>query len=82
MYHIYGKNIGILCYYDTNDLINNNLNLETILDQFKGLIVKVQDQQASYCKFIKITLPNNLTKPGFPDITDLDDKMFEKREQF
>ena len=38
------------------------------------MIVKAQDLQASYCKFINVTLPNNLTKPGFPDIADLDDE--------
>ena len=63
---------------DTQTLFNhgttkNNLNIENILNQFKKLMVKAQDLQASYCKSVNVTLPNNLTKPGFPDITDVDD---------
>ena len=35
--------------------IKNNLNIENILNQFKELIVKAQDLQASYCKSINDT---------------------------
>ena len=60
-------------------IINNNLNVETIFNQFKKLIVNVQDLQASYHKFVKVTSPNNLTKPGFPDIADVDDETVWKK---
>ena len=43
------------------------------------MIVNVQDLQASYHKFVKVTSPNNLTKPGFPDITDVDDETVWKK---
>ena len=60
-------------------IINNNLNAETILNHFMEMIVKAQDLQASYFKFINVTSPNNLTKPGFPDIIDVDDKTVWKK---
>ena len=62
-----------------HSIINNNLNAETIINQFMEMIVKAQDLQASYFKFINVTSPNNLTKPGFPDITDVDDKTVWKK---
>ena len=52
-------------------IISNNLNVETILNQFKELIVKPQDIQSSYCKFINVASPNILTKPGFPNISEV-----------
>ena len=71
-------------YYDTqpsfnHGTINKNLNIENILNQFKELIVKSQDLQASCCKSINVTSPNNLTKPDFPDITDADDEIVGKK---
>ena len=48
-----------------HDIIINNLNAETILNQFKELIVKTQVLQASHCKFINDVSPNNLTKLFF-----------------
>ena len=59
--------------------VKNNLNIENILNQFKELIVKVQYLQASYCKSTNVTSPNNLTKLGFPDITDVDDETVWKK---
>ena len=41
--------------------------------------VKAQDQQASSCKFINVASPDNLTKPGFPDIAHADDKTLLKK---
>ena len=49
------------------------------VDQYKELILKAQDLQASYCKFLNVTSPNNLIKPGFPDITDVDDETVWKK---
>lgn len=60
-------------------IINNNLNLENILNHFKESIVKVKDLQASYCQLINVTSTNNLTKPGFPDITNVDDETVLKK---
>ena len=45
------------------------------------MIVKAQDLQASYCKSINVTSPNNITKPGFPDITDVDDETVWKKRK-
>ena len=45
------------------------------------MIVKAQALQASYCKSINVTSPNNLTKPGFPDITDVDDETVWKKRK-
>ena len=63
-------------------IINHNLNVENILNHFKESIVKAQDLQVSYCKFINVTLPNNLTKPGFPGITHMDDETVWKKGTF
>ena len=60
-------------------IINNNLNIKNILNQFKELIVKAQDLQASCCKSINVASPNNLLKTGFPDITDVDDETVWKK---
>ena len=57
-----------------HDTINDNLKIETFINQFKELTVKAQDLQISYCKFINVISPNSLTKVGFPDITDVDDE--------
>ena len=43
------------------------------------MIVKAQDLHVSYCKSINVTSPNNLTEPGFPDITDVDDETVWKK---
>ena len=71
-------------YYDTqpsfnHGTINKNLNIENILNQFEELTVKSQDLQARCCKPINVTSPNNLTKPDFPDITDVDDEIVWKK---
>ena len=65
--------------FNLHGTINKNLNIENILNQFKELIVKSQDLQASCCKSINVTSPNNLTKPDFPDITDVDDEIVWKK---
>ena len=65
--------------FNLHGTINKNLNIENILNQFKELIVKSQDLQANCCKSINVTSPNNLTKPDFPDITDVDDEIVWKK---
>ena len=60
-------------------VINNNLNVETIFNQFKKLIVKAQDVQASFYKFINITSHKDLTMPGFLDITDVHNETVGKK---
>ena len=60
-------------------IINNNLNVETIFNQFKKLIVKAQDVQASFYKFINITSHKDLTMPGFLHIIDVHNETVGKK---
>ena len=60
-------------------IINNNLNVETTFNQFKKLIVKAQDVQATFYKFINIASHKDLTIPGFLHITDVHNETVGKK---
>ena len=60
-------------------IINNNLNVETTFNQFKKLIVKAQDVQATFYKFINIASHKDLTIPGFLQITDVHNETVRKK---